>query len=779
MLNSDDLRKQLTASEAYNRYMDKRVRMLEMEVQMLQSANRFQTHTVSPTKGGDSSAVGDDKSNLTAAQILEELMRLRVDFRNGQSLIKSLKKELSITTANLQHITAKEHQQRQRAAQLAEEVRQLKSLLPPHLFDGSSSVSGSVYDSVAPYRDPALATPSRRGHSGADIADEGTLEGHLAAARGVQDATQTAVKKLMGDVEEMLHATITLPSAAYDASTPPPSGWPVDLATLPTVKSRVDWWRHMSSRLHTVLKFSKKVLSDSQTDILGSTQRDGQKDTGTPRGSTKRTDRTQAQLEALLALVDRNADQLKALVLELPKSVGAYLTKCRSGVGVVVDGQRANTPTAIAGLTTQAAGLAGDMRRHREDFCHLLRALQSQVCALSCLVMSCVDGAVGVNSYRNIPHALKFVSTLEGQVAVLMSLDQALEADVLKSLSVGAAASASSGDSAAWYQTGLDIEVEVRRLSALDPRVDKVEKLDISAIKKLFPDGLSGAASMAASGLMSPAVAECIVLLETLKSSASQLSKLFRGEISGAFAADASRNATGDDAGGLSSKGIQCNLQQQKMQMTEYELHIARLASIRSNWFDSAVSQHEASSPNGAASPSASGGSPSPRHDASQDLTTPRGGNRTPRLPKATLGDIERLLSEYRSRFPQLAIPSNFGAVQTKSQRFKSESDGFAYRFGRRVISLNVTGNGMQLAVHVGGGYITFEEFCFKYGPGEVLMLERRAASRGGDALGGHIPASSDITVDSKDMIGSAAPENRTVPKLKASFAASLSRTMS
>lgn len=769
MLNSDDLRKQLTASEAYNRFMEKRVRMLEMEVKLLQSAatessllpSRHSallgtsvggTSASSPTGGAPKKF--QDVKEMTATQVLEELMRLRSEHKATLTELKQAKKELSMTSANLQHFTGKEQQQRQRATQLAEEVRQLRSLLPSHLFDGSS-VAGSASGGEGPasrgvsYLSSETFSPSSTRGRGGSVAtnnsssdDVGVTSSDNAKLRNATAVVQDSVyhvKQLMSDVQTSADLLFTLPSISYNTTLhpnppAPPSTIPLNLADCPTPKERLDRWRSISTRIHTIMKFSKRDMVEQEVISGGYLS-----SSGSPKGSKssafkkKMFDRTQSQLEALLSLVEKNVDKLKDLVIDLPKGMAAYLTKCRSGISIVVDGQRANTPSALASIRAQSEQLAQELARHRTDFAATLAAIREQTVTLCAVLMSCVDGAIGINMYRGIPNAIKLITAMETQVAMLVSFDHAVELDAVRDHLVRSEGSGPSAPEEAWYVRGLTLEREIGRLSQLDPTRDRIEKLDIIAIKRLFPDSLAAATSVASSGGMNPAFAETVVTLETIKTAAVHLQKMFRGELN----PSGTTSSTEDNA--ACHKGVQCNLQQQKLQMTDNELHIARLANIRSNWFETAV---RASSPVGASSARDASSPQGIQHDdgvgngggGSSPSLTPRGGRsgglgsaRNGPKGRPTLAEVSTMIESTADRI-QLALPVNFAPVKSRVQRYNTDADGYLFHYGRRIISVHVTGHGGGLAVHIGGGYITFEEFCLKYGATEALMYEQRQA---------------------------------------------------
>ncbi|CUG86308.1 Hypothetical protein, putative [Bodo saltans] len=803
MLNSDDLRKQLTASEAYNRFMEKRVRMLEMEVKLLQSAtsesdtaakhfgllgvaSASQGGASSPTSAGASKKFQDVKE-MTATQVLEELMRLRSEHKATQAELKQAKKELSMTSANLQHFTSKEQQQRQRATQLTEEVRQLRSLLPSHLFDGSSIGSvaggdgGAASRGVSYLSSDAQFSPSstsRRGGStntnqsssddGATAQDNAKIR---SAAQVAQDTTYH-VKQLVADVQAHADQLFALPSASYNTSIyssgpPPPSTVPLNFSDCPTPKERVDRWRSVSTRIHTIMKFSKRDMVEQDVSIGFLSSASSPKSAGTKSSTSykkKMYDRTQSQLEALLSLVERNVEKLKELVIDLPKGMSAYLTKCRSGISIVVDGQRANTPSALAAIRAQSEQLVQELARHRSEFAATLGAVREQTLVLCAVLMSCVDGAIGINMYRGIPNAMKLIAAMETQVAMLVSFDHAVELDAVREHLVRPAEGPSQGPEEAWYVRGLTLEREIGRLAQLDPARDRIEKLDILAIKRLFPDTLAAATSVAASGGMNPAFAETVVTLETIKTAAVHLQKMFRGELNPA----GTSSSTGDD-NVASHKAVQCNLQQQKLQMTDNELHIARLANIRSNWFEAAVR---------ASSPIATGSGRDPSSppginnlQALQDGTgggsspslTPRGGGRsgggnlsnTRSKGRLTSAEVSAMLEDITGRM-QLHLPSNFAAVKSRVPRYNNETDGYLFHYGRRVISVHVTGNGANLAVHIGGGYITFEEFCLKYGATESLMYEQKQGGGGNVSEGGGSPLGLGRSITSPGAVSAA-----------------------
>jgi hypothetical protein len=775
MLNSDDLRKQLTASEAYNRFMDKRVRMLEMEVKLLQSASLESDSTSkhsgllgvgpsndaasSPTSGGGSKKFQDVKE-MTATQVLEELMRIRSEHKMTLAELKQAKKELSMTTANLQHFTAKEQAQRQRATQLSEEVRQLRSLLPSHLFDGSSIGSvtggegGAASRGVSYLSSDAQFSPSSTSRRGVSTnttlssSDDGTAPDNAklrSAAQAAQDTT-FYVKQLAADVQAHADQLFALPAASYNTSLhpsgpAPPSSVPLNFSDCPTPKERVDRWRSISTRIHTIMKFSKRDMVEQEQSIgfLSSVSLKSSGNKSSTNYKKKMFDRTQTQLEALLSLVERNVEKLKELVIELPKGMSAYLTKCRSGISIVVDGQRANTPSALAAIRAQSEQLVQELARHRSDFAATLAAVREQTLVLCAVLMSCVDGAIGINMYRGIPNAMKLITAMETQVAMLVSFDHAVELDAVREHLVRPDG-APAGAEEAWYVRGLTLEREINRLAQLDPARDRIEKLDIIAIKRLFPDALAAATSVASAGGVNPAFAETVVTLETIKTAAVNLQKMFRGELN---PAGTSSNAGEDNAVG--HKGVQCNLQQQKLQMTDNELHIARLANIRSNWFEAAV---RASSPIGGGSardPASPPGVNNAQHEAnaggSSPSLTPRGGRsgnlaNTRSKGRLTSAEVSVMLEEIAGRM-QLTLPLNFAAVKSRVPRYNNETDGYLFHYGRRIISVHVTGNGSSLAVHIGGGYITFEEFCFKYGATEALMYEQKHHGAGALIMGG------------------------------------------
>lgn len=813
MLNADDLRKQLTASEAYNRFMEKRVRMLEMEVKLLQSAAVESNHNPqhspalgriaeapnsgSPTSGGNSTPRKfQDVKDMTATQVLDELMRLRVDHKTTLQELKQTKKDLSMASANLQHFTAKEQQQRQRNTQLVEEVRQLRSLLPSHLFDGSSLGNGegasrgvSYLSSDAGFSSPG-ATSRRGGSVATSQSDDGPeLTKLRTSASAVVQETTLHVQQLVADVERNADQLFTLPLTSYHTATHMPSSVPLNLAECPTQKERVDRWRSISTRIHTVMKFSKKEMLEQETGVGGGGLFGATKSSGPQK--KKMYDRTQAQWESLISLVDRNVDMLKELVIELPKGMAAYLTKCRSGIGIVVDGQRANTPSALASIKAQAGQLSQELSRHRDDFAGTLQAVREQTATLCAVLMSCVDGAIGLNMYRGIPNAMKLVAALETQVAILVGFDHAVELDAVRDHLVRA--EGGSGESEAWYVRGLTLESEMRRLSEIDPGRDRIEKLDILTIKRLFPDTLAAATSMAAAGGMNPACAETVVTLETIKTAASNLQKMFRGQLNPSLTTSAT--PLGPTAADESSchKAVQCNLQQQKMQMTENELHIARLANIRSNWFESAV-QARAASPNGPSqgregsqggadkeTPVGGGGSSSPQ--------TPRGGGRSGNAIKSPRGrpsslDVARMIEDGVARL-QLCLPPNFGPVKSRVQRYSTETDGYLFHFGRRIISVHVTGNGGSIAVHIGGGYVTLEEFCFKYVATESLMYEQKQQASGeshqlgggsGRAFSGS-PPNQHLEINTNEVLEVAGGRDGvTVPKLRGALGGKLAQ---
>lgn len=764
--NADELRKALTAAEAYNRYMEKRVALLEMEVKMISSVQHM------PSTKGSNGSNGDSGEDMTAGKILEELMKVRGEFKQSSLELKRTKKELSMTVANLQHFTAKEQQQRQRANQLADEVRQLRSILPPHLFETNMNLSADGSSRGGSYFSSPTNEFNRRGGSAASeagTADESHAEPATtwgsAAAKSMRLSQEvlSAVKKLTSEASRAAEAMINIPTATADGIplTLPKSfgaiqpfavehSLPLDFSKQSYAEREIAW-RQFSSRLHNVLKFSKKewiegdALSAQLQQLPGfggvanTFLKSFSQQSGGPGGAAaKKIDRTQFMLELLLQQVDKQVDSVKELILELPRCLSLYLQRCRVGQGIVVDGQRINTSASLAVLKSQAQTLANEMKKIRDDFTNALATTRQGIQALLTLVVSCVDASLGVNSYRNVPAALKLIMQLEGHVAVLLGLDVALEKDIVKDcpsamenvLSLAnptAAAPGTESSPPSWHVTGLDVELEVRRISEIDPKLDRLEKLDINAIKKMFPDAL---AFVAQSSGVNPSLAEAVSVLEGVKSSASQLVRLFRGE-NVTTSATAASSASGPEEH-TTTKGVQCNLQQQKMQMTENELHIARLANIRSNWFEAAVLQKT----NGEGSPGR-GSSPS-GVPLEARANTPRSGRKSPRTgatatTKVSAAELQRMIDTTISKF-KLDVPVNFAPIKANRSTggFRGScDDGYLYQFGRKVISLHIVG-GSSLAVHIGGGYITFEEFCLKYGPAEVLMMDRHTEKGGG-----------------------------------------------
>jgi hypothetical protein len=300
--------------------------------------------------------------------------------------------------------------------------------------------------------------------------------------------------------------------------------------------------------------------------------------------------------------------------------------------------------------------------------------------------MRAVDASLGVSLYRHHPNAVKSINAVEQQLPMLVVMDCRLGSFL-------------SEDSSSQSET----EVTLRKLLQTDITADRFERLEITFIKRLSIE--SNAFIVQSGESPSTVLAECAIALETLRMSAGQLLKVIRGESVGP--SDSPMDV-------VSHKSVQCSLQQQKLELTENELHIARLAAIRTNWLEAALSQ-------------------SPERDRSPTRAASRR-TKGMKVSKAKISFqeldrcVQRAIAEHG-----LIVPSNFAPVQRAQLSPLSETTEVLYHFGRKIICIVPVGQN-QLAVHIGGGYSTFEEYCLCNGPAESAMFQRKGAD--GDMIG-------------------------------------------
>jgi hypothetical protein len=652
MSSDDDLRKLLNAAQGYNRFMERRVRFLEAELQqhdpsfMLaekehaseklnekhrhRSANKDEAS--GDNKDGFMSFDSDDLGSMSRGALVEEVLRIRQVYKAAWSELKKLRKEKSVLQANCQSLTTQLSGQRNKIDGLMEENISLRALLPSHFFDDGRSISSAGTESK--------------------LADPQCPQG------GGLDTCITAVQQVFGEINARL---LLGPESNKEASTVPAVLAPETAAK--TVTERADVLRCASLRLLHALQCGRPT--------------DGEYEEG---GRKRRCDGTLRQAEGLLRSAEEGVEALRILVVEIPRVVASYTAKCRGSVTLVVEGQGTTGLVSVAKVRSQAEAASADLRKCKEDFQNIMRNLRNNAIIEANMLMACVSAAIGISLYRPNPQCHALISQLEEEAHKMVGLDVSTEG-VLKREGCGALLAVTT-----------EMEHTLREMAAVPDGADRFRRLDISDIHRMAQD----AASIA---MNSGVLGEITAALEVTKSAVGQVVRLIRGElVAHSF----------DDR--FQQKGIQCNLQQQKLLMTENELAIARLASIRSNWFDAAMIGHEQENS-------------STLHPSSPPLTGRLSAKRSPtpagvRSSKVSPADIARLLKMSIQKH-KLIVPPNFAPVAGDYRGGEVK-----YHFGRKVVALHALAGGSQVAVHVGGGYITFEEYCLKNALAETRMMD-------------------------------------------------------
>ena len=665
MSNEDELRKLLNAAQGYNRFMERRVRFLEAELQqhdpafMLSekqhNAAKLQEKRAARKVEGDDDLeeMGDDVGTLSRGALVEEVLRIRQIYKASANEMRKMRKEKAVIQSNCQSLSAQVAAQRNKIDSLVEENISLRALLPAHFFEEGRSLTGTI-DGDRPNNNSFLDAAS-----GSNI------------ATSALEAGQNLAQKLFAEIQSVLE-DIPLTCGAV---------LPADAASQP-VSDRVKQVRSSSARLLYALHSGQPA--DGEYEDLGGRKRKG--------------DINLRRTEALLTKAEEGAEALRSMVCEIPRAVTSYTSKNRAAVSLVVEGQGSSGAAAVASCRMKAASAASDLRQSKDDFHTLMRNIRQHMITEANALMAGVSGSIGVSLYRPHPQCHRLIAQLEEQGHKLIGIDVLTEGIIKRE----------GGNSLLSPVT--EIEHTLKRMATTVEGSDRFDRLDISDIHRMAQESANLTISAAS-------VAEVTGILEGTKLAAQLVLKLVRGEL-----------VTHSADERLQHRGTQCNLQQQKLLMTENELAIARLASIRSNWFDAAMAQ-DRQLPQDTSSNAAA-------QDCKQGRTSARRSVTPGATSRVSAAEIARLVKQSIQKH-KLIVPPNFAPVGGDYRGGEVK-----YHFGRKIIALHTLAGGSQVAVHVGGGFITFEEYCLKNSLAETRMLDSILATgaSSGAASGGSPP---------------------------------------